>query len=185
MLPLDGADTYGAEFAHASPAWRDLAPTVCYLSEQHRQSDQPFLEVLAAIRANACLGIHRERLAARTIDRDRLPQGCTRLFTHNAAVDEINQRELAKLGGETHGFSMAAKGPDPFVQALKRGCLSPEALELKQGAVVMFTKNDPAAVTSTARSGSWRSSTRRTVIPMVRTRGGQPHPGGACQVEDR
>ena len=39
---------------------------------------------------------------------------------------------------------MTAKGPDPFVQALKRGCLSPEALELKKGAVVMFTKNDPA-----------------------------------------
>ena len=72
MLPLgDGEDPFGAEFAHASSAWRDLAPTVCYLSEQHRQSDKPFLDVLAAIRANACTGIHRERLAARQIDKDR------------------------------------------------------------------------------------------------------------------
>ena len=62
MLPLgDGEDPFGAEFAHASSAWRDLAPTVCYLSEQHRQSDKPFLDLLAAIRANACSGIHRER----------------------------------------------------------------------------------------------------------------------------
>jgi hypothetical protein len=138
----DGEDGFGAEFAHASPAWRDLAPTVCYLSEQHRQSDKPFLDVLAAIRANACDGIHRELLAARLIDKDRLPEGCTRLFTHNAAVDEINQQQLAKLAGTTHIFNMAAKGPESFVQALKRGCLSPETLKLKTGAAVMFTKND-------------------------------------------
>ncbi|HEV7462667.1 MAG TPA: AAA family ATPase [Methyloceanibacter sp.] len=173
MLPLDGADAYGAEFAHASSAWRDLAPTVCYLSEQHRQSDKPFLEVLAAIRDNACLGIHRERLAARTIDRDRLPQGCTRLFTHNAAVDEINQRELAKLGGETHGFSMVARGPDPFVRALKRGCLSPEALVLKQGAVVMFTKNDPAGRYVNGTLGIVEEFDAADGHAMVRTRSGR------------
>ena len=63
MLPLaGGADAFGAEFAHTSPAWEDLAPTVCYLSEQHRQSDAAFLDVLAAIRSNACVGPHRERL---------------------------------------------------------------------------------------------------------------------------
>ena len=107
----DGADAFGAEFAHASSAWRDLAPTVCYLSEQHRQSDQPFLDVLAAIRSNACAGRHRERLAARLIDKDRLPDGCTRLFTHNAAVDEINQQQLAKLGGETHQLHHDRQGP--------------------------------------------------------------------------
>ena len=114
MLPLaDGEDPFGAEFAHAASAWRDLAPTVCYLSEQHRQSDKPFLEVLAAIRANACAGIHRERLAAGRSAMDRLPEGCTRLFTHNAAVDEINQQQLAKLGGETHVFTMSPRGPSP------------------------------------------------------------------------
>ena len=76
MLPLgDGEDPFGAEFAHASSAWRDLAPTVCYLSEQHRQSDKPFLDVLAAIRANACTGIHRERLAARQIDQGPSARG--------------------------------------------------------------------------------------------------------------
>ncbi len=134
MLPLgDGDDPFGAEFAHASSAWRDLAPTVCYLSEQHRQSDKPFLDVLAAIRANACTGIHRERLAARQVARDRSPEDCTRLFTHNVAVDEINQQQLAKLGGETHVFAMAAKGAEPFVQALKRGCLSPERLAAEEG----------------------------------------------------
>jgi ATP-dependent DNA helicase PIF1 len=78
---------------------------------------------------------------------------------------------LAKLGGETHLFNMIAKGPDPFVQALKRGCLSPEVLELKQGAVVMFTKNDPA--------GRFVNGTLGVVevfedgSPIVRTRSGR------------
>jgi ATP-dependent exoDNAse (exonuclease V) alpha subunit len=142
-LPFaDGEAAAGAAFAHASAAWKDLAPTVCYLSEQHRQNDQAFLGVLAAIRANACGAAERGRLAERMIDRDRLPAGCTLLFTHNAAVDAINEGELAKLKPKAHSFGMMAKGPEPLVQMLKRGCLSPESLALKEGAVVMFTKND-------------------------------------------
>jgi ATP-dependent DNA helicase PIF1 len=174
MLPLaDGDAAFGTEFAHTSSAWRDLAPTVCYLSEQHRQSDTPFLELLAAIRANACAGIHRERLSARLIEKDRLPEGCTRLFTHNAAVDEINQQQLAKLGGEMHSFSMVAKGPEPFVQALKRGCLSPETLALKKGATVMFTKNDQAGRYVNGTLGVVEGFDPDDGHPVVVTRGGK------------
>jgi ATP-dependent DNA helicase PIF1 len=74
----DGEDGFDAEFAQASSAWWDLDPTVCYLSEQHRQDDQPFLELLDAIRANACSGSHRGRLAARLVEGDRLPAARTR-----------------------------------------------------------------------------------------------------------
>ncbi|MET0666975.1 MAG: PIF1 family DEAD/DEAH box helicase [Methyloceanibacter sp.] len=170
-LPLgDGA--YTAQFAHASSAWRDLAPAVCYLSEQHRQDDRPFLDVLASIRANACNGAHRERLAARMIDPERLPENCTRLFTHNAAVDDINGHQLAKLGGDTHLFTMTAKGPDPFVQALKRGCLSPEVLALKKDTVVMFTRNDPAGRYVNGTLGTVESFDADEGYPIVRTRGG-------------
>ena len=174
MLPLaGGADAFGAEFAHASPAWRDLAPTVCYLSEQHRQSDAAFLDVLAAIRANACVGTHRERLASRLIGSDQLPAACTRLFTHNAAVDDINQQQLAKLRGKAHVFAMITKGPEPFVRTLQRGCLSPETLELKQGAVVMFTKNDPAGRYVNGTLGVVDDFDAEDGYPVVRTRGGK------------
>jgi ATP-dependent DNA helicase PIF1 len=174
MLPLaDGTDAYGAEFAHASPAWRDLAPTVCYLSEQHRQSDKAFADVLAAIRSNACTGGHRQRLTERLIDRDRLPAGCTRLFTHNATVDEINLQQLAKLGGKPHVFGMISKGPEPFVRALQRGCLSPDRLELKQDAVVMFTKNDPAGRFVNGTLGVVAEFDEGDGHPVVRTRGGK------------
>jgi ATP-dependent DNA helicase PIF1 len=174
VLPF-AADTdgFGAEFAYASRAWRDLAPAVCYLTEQHRQDDPAFLRVLSAIRANACSAPERAFLGARRIDRDRLPRGCPRLFTHNAAVDDINLKELAKLEGEPHPFTMTTRGPEAFVRSLQRGCLSPETLALKEGAVVMFTKNDPG--------GRYVNGTLGTVIefeaeegyPVVRTLGGR------------
>ncbi len=174
MLPLgDGEDPFGSDFAHASSAWRDLAPTVCYLSEQHRQNDKPFLDLLAAIRANACTGIHRERLAARQIGKDPPPEDCTRLFTHNVAVDEINQQQLAKLRGETHVFSMVAKGGEPFVQALKRGCLSPERLQLKKRAAVMFTKNDQGGRYVNGTLGVVEDFDPDEGHPVVATRGGK------------
>jgi ATP-dependent DNA helicase PIF1 len=174
MLPLaDGDDAFGAEFAHASAAWRDLDPTVCYLSEQHRQDDQPFLDVLDAIRANACTGVHRERLASRMVDRDQLPASRTRLFTHNAAVDDINRQQLAKLSGETHSFTMTAKGPQFSIDALKRGCLSPETLAVKPDAVVMFTKNDPAGRYVNGTLGIVEDFDPETGSPIVRTRTGK------------
>ena len=41
-------------FAYASRAWRDLDPSTCYLTEQHRQTDSEFSSLLAAIRSNRC-----------------------------------------------------------------------------------------------------------------------------------
>jgi hypothetical protein len=146
---------------------------VCYLSEQHRQSDAAFLDVLAAIRSNACVGAHRERLSSRLIGSDQLPAACTRLFTHNAAVDDINQQQLAKLPGKAHIFAMIAKGPEAFVRTLQRGCMSPERLELKQGAVVMFTKNDPAGRYVNGTLGVVDDFDPEDSYPMVRTRGGK------------
>lgn len=169
----DGDEGFGAAFAHASSAWRDLDPMVCYLSEQHRQDDQPFLDVLDAIRTNACTGVHREQLAARMIDRDQLPARRTRLFTHNASVDEINQQQLAKLDSETHTFTMTGKGPKTSIEALKRGCLSPDTLALKQDAVVMFTKNDPAGRYVNGTLGLVEDFDPETGSPLVRTRSGK------------
>jgi hypothetical protein len=107
------------------------------------------------------------------VARDRPPEDCTRLFTHNVAVDEINQQQLAKLGGETHVFAMAAKGAEPFVQALKRGCLSPERLQLKKGAAVMFTKNDQGGRYVNGTLGLVEDFDPDEGHPVIATRGGK------------
>ena len=130
-------------FAYASPVWRELNPIVCYISEQYRQDDAGFLEVLSAIRVGRVGEQHRANLASRQVPLSEIPNVCEvpKLFSHNADVDRINAAELAKLLGAVKKFRMSSKGKESFVEGLKRGCLSPENLELKEGATVMFTKN--------------------------------------------
>lgn len=127
-------------FAFASSAWERLNPLVCYLSEQHRQEDEDFLGLLSAIRRDDFSEVHHELLASRNVQPEK--GGATRLYSHNADVDALNNSELAKLPSATNSFEMISSGSDTLVAGLKRGCLSPETLILKEGARVMFTKND-------------------------------------------
>ncbi|MCR4334036.1 MAG: AAA family ATPase [Patescibacteria group bacterium] len=131
-------------FAYTSPAWRELNLITCYLTEQYRQDDSEFLSVLSAIRSGEVEEMHYEQLRTRRVlNKEEEPADAPKLFSHNADVDRINAAELAKLKGTSKKFSMSSKGKDSFVEGLKRGCLSPEVLELKEGAAVMFTKNSP------------------------------------------
>jgi len=132
-----------AEFAYASRVWHELSLLTCYLTEQYRQDDAEFLSVLSAIRSGNVEAIHYEELMARSVEPTELPPGAPKLFSHNADVDRINAAELSKLATKSREFHMSSKGRDTLVEGLKRGCLSPEVLELKEGAEVMFTKNSP------------------------------------------
>jgi hypothetical protein len=132
-----------AEFAYESRTWQELNPLVCYLTEQYRQDDTDFLDVLSAIRSGSVEELHYERLLARRSPSEEHPANAPKLFSHNADVDRINAEALAKLPGSPKKFLMASSGKDSLVEGLKRGCLSPETLELKPGAEVMFTKNSP------------------------------------------
>jgi len=136
------ADDPSAAFAYQSSVWRKLGLTVCYLSEQYRQEDGAFLDILSALRSGSLADAHRQRLLARSVSSAKIPDGITKLFPHNADVDFVNERELGKLFGDVHVFKMACNGQTPLVEQLKRGCLSPEKLQLKMGAKVMFTKNN-------------------------------------------
>lgn len=142
---LPGKEGRSSVFSFTSPAWRMMSPTVCYLTEQHRQEDAKFLEILSAVRRDEFSEKHFEHMRQCLITLDELPNDVTRLFSHNADVDTINTKELTKLLGKTRSFLMADRGPERLIEALKRGCLSPERLELKEGSAVMFTKNNPNA----------------------------------------
>lgn len=160
-----------ALFAYASPVWKELNLLTCYLTEQFRQDDSDFLEVLSAIRSGDVEELHHERLHARHVPGEDLPANAPKLFSHNADVDRINAAELAKLSGKSHVFSMTAQGKETLVEGLKRGCLSPELLELKEGAAVMFTKNSPQGKFVNGTLGvvvGWDSEG----MPIVETRDG-------------
>ncbi len=129
-------------FAYTSATWRELNPLICYLTEQYRQDDNDFLNILSAIRSGLVEELHHEQLQARRIENaDAL--NVPKLFSHNADVDHLNAEELSKLPGKPKRFVMTSKGKASVVDGLMRGCLSPEILELKEGAAVMFTKNSP------------------------------------------
>lgn len=157
-------------FAFQSPAWNDAAPTICYLHEQHRQADSEFLSMLAAIRTNAVTDGHRELIESRA---STMREGMTRLFTHNTDVDVINAKELKKLPGVSKTFVAKTHGAKPLVEAILRGCLSPQRLELKVGAKVMFTKNDPEHMVVNGTLGTVTMFQKGTEFPIVQLASGR------------
>lgn len=131
------------KFAYTSKSWEDLRLITCYLTEQHRQDDEDFLNILSAVRSGRVEESHYQELMKRHLDFVKSPPSAPKLFSHNVDVDRINAEELAKLSGPIKRFHMSSRGKDSLIEGLRRGCLSPETLELKEEAAVMFTKNSP------------------------------------------
>jgi ATP-dependent DNA helicase PIF1 len=174
LPPVSRNDDPPPEFAFKSYAWQQAAPTVCYLSEQHRQEDGEFLRILSAIRKNAVTDDHKDTLASRAASLINSPvkSGVTKLFPHNADVDRMNDAELSKIPGVTKTFKMRAFGIPPLIEQLKRGCLSPEVLTLKKGARVMFTKNAFFGGYVNGTTGEVFGFDQETGYPLVKLRTG-------------
>jgi ATP-dependent DNA helicase PIF1 len=141
QLPPISKGNEQVSFAFESSAWKAANPVATYLSEQHRQEDGEFLDLLSAMRQGTFETKHRNILKARIglISKDAV---ATRLYTHNADVDRINADALDKITESTHVYQMNSRGTQNLVDALKRNCLSPETLVLKISAAVMFTRNN-------------------------------------------
>lgn len=137
----DGKTPPKMRFAFESESWTEAAPLVCYLTEQHRQEDPAFLDILTALRQGRLQEPHIKTLR----ERDDIPykiSETTVLYTHNADVDRENNIELAKIKEAPHVYDMSSQGHEYPISLLKKQCLSPERLELKTGALVMFTRNN-------------------------------------------
>lgn len=166
-------EEHGPEFAFQSEAWLTLDPTVCYLTEQHRQDDPVFLSVLSAIRSDAVEDKHLRHIETR-IHREKNVsfENTTNLFSHNIDVDRVNDAALTKLPAKAIAFAMSVRGPKALAAALIKGCLSPELLKLKQGAAVMFTKNNPQGKFVNGTLGTVVEFDKETHFPIVETRSG-------------
>ncbi len=127
-------------FAFKSDSWGAMDLRVCYLDSQHRQTSPEYLAVLNAVRSNT-VGQETMHILKR---RHQAPmqEKITRLYTHNMNVDAINSIELAELPGKPKVFEMQSSGVERLVRDLKKNCLAPEVLTLKEDAVVMFVKNN-------------------------------------------
>ena len=143
LPPVRREDEEPYKFAFESESWTMASPIVCYLTEQYRQSDSKFLGVLSAIRSGQVSEEHRQCLDGCLVDSDSQKiKNVTKFFPHNEDVNRLNAEELERLPSKSKTFLMFGRGKANLVEQLKRGCLSPENLELKKGAIVMFTKNN-------------------------------------------
>ncbi len=128
-------------YAFESRGWDDSRPLMCYLTDQYRQEDEMLLGLLQSIRKNDTEEEHFTLLSEQT---EIAYEGIepTKLFTHNADVDNVNAGKLKSLPGKSRSFKMSGKGSKQMQAGLAKNCLSPELLELKEEAMVMCTKNN-------------------------------------------
>lgn len=170
LPPINRDDSKQGGFVVHSNAWQELSPTICYLSEQHRQNDDGFLEVLTALRAGDLRQRHAKALLSR-IDAPLVSdQPVTELHTTNVNVDAINHAQLIMLDDEPHTYPMLTTGAANYVESLKRSCLATEELTLKKGALVMFVKNSPEKRYVNGSLGVVEGFEELTGYPEVRLR---------------
>ncbi|MDR0894472.1 MAG: AAA family ATPase [Prevotellaceae bacterium] len=109
------------------------------LKKVYRQNDSDFLMLLNKIRENQFDADVLAALNRRCIPNFRPPHeaGYIRLTTHNRQAKYINNTELMQLPGAAFTFHAEVEGKYPdYIYP------TDEVLRLKQGAQVMFVKND-------------------------------------------
>ncbi|MCH7759548.1 AAA family ATPase [Patescibacteria group bacterium] len=141
LPPVDG-EREGVKFAYDSRVWQQADLRVCYLDQQQRQKDSVFINILNSIRENRAGEDILNQLKTRLHKSVAWQSNPTKLYTHNVDVDAINDSELSKISETEMTHYMTASGPLDLINALKKGCLAPEILKLKKGALVMFIRNN-------------------------------------------
>lgn len=173
LPPVNRDDSRAGGFVVKSEAWAAMEPIICYLEEQHRQDDDQLLEILTALRANDLRRRHAEALMERKMTRTPFDDPVTELYTRNINVDEVNDQKLRDMVGELHDFEMTTTGRANAVESLKKSCLAPETLQLKEGAFVMFVKNSLERKYVNGTLGTVIEFEQFTGYPVVRTKDGR------------
>lgn len=143
LPPVNRSDSKQGGFVVNAAAWGELDPSICYLSEQHRQDDDTFLEILNALRAGDIRRRHAEGLLARVGAELPSNNAVTELYVTNMNVDSINESRLNGIQGDERVYQMETTGKENYVETLKRSCLALDTLVLKEGALVMCVRNSP------------------------------------------
>src|SRR5690606_15180654 len=142
LPPVNRGDARQGSFVTSSNIWLQNAFEVCYLEEQHRQSDDElYSTILNGIRAGQLTRSQLDALQARSRAMADPFTPRTRLLTTNVDVDTINHVHLDELEADEYEFEMETTGSKKYIEQLKKSCLAPEVLRLKRGAIVMCIKN--------------------------------------------
>lgn len=133
-------DHYKTAFFFSSKALKETSFVNIELKHVYRQSDQAFIELLNKVRDNKMdqevINFLNQRYQP-GFETDE--KGYITLTTHNAKARNINESRLNRLKGEKHKFMAEIKGNFP-----EYNYPTDEELIVKEGAQVMFVKNDPS-----------------------------------------
>jgi len=141
QLPPVEKENKETKFVTESYTWQLMQMKVCYLDEQHRTKDKDLHKILNHIRDNEAEK-SKELLFESQKNTPDPKRVLTKLYTHNIDVDSINYTELEKIKGKEYFYQMNFRGNPMVAEILKKSCLAPEKLILKEGAHVMFIKNN-------------------------------------------
>jgi hypothetical protein len=129
---------YAGPFFFDSKVWNEIEAVQIELKKVFRQSDDRFISLLNNIRHQNMGEEDFEKLSER-YQPDFSPngEGYVLLSTHNKKADDVNRQELDKLIGRQYLFEAKIDGDFPeSMYPCER------VLQLKEGAQVMFIKND-------------------------------------------
>jgi hypothetical protein len=132
---------YDTPYFFGSKALQQIDYVTIQLSHVYRQQDESFIALLNEIREGhpsaEALSVLNSRCKPMFIPRPEEPY--IRLTTHNNLANFYNESELQKLPGRSYQYQAEVKGTFP-----EYSYPTAETLVLKEGAQVMFVKNDPS-----------------------------------------
>lgn len=134
---------YDSPYFFSSSVTTQFPPLYLELKKIYRQNEQVFIDILNRVRTNN-VAWDDLLLLHENYDPEFMPDGKDNyiiLSTHNRKVDTINVADLQKLPATLHQFTGTIKG-DFSEKALPTDLV----LHLKEGAQIMFVKNDAEPV---------------------------------------
>ncbi len=136
------SEYYESPFFFDSLAIKDQMPLLIELTKIYRQKEDSFVKLLNNVRTNNMTADDFEDLHQRYIPNfePSADENFITLTSHNNQADTINQKKLNQLIAPAIIFKAEVDGDFP-----ENMYPADAALELKQGAQVMFIKNDTAA----------------------------------------
>jgi ATP-dependent exoDNAse (exonuclease V) alpha subunit len=143
LPPVTRVPTSNAEkFAFMAPIWRELKLHTCYLTDQYRQNDDSLSNFLNEMRTGEISDSGFDALRESMENAEHQDDFSVKLYTHNADVDRINAAEIKKLTTTSKHHHASGSGNSNLLKALQKSVLTDPILELKEGAQVMFIKNN-------------------------------------------
>ncbi|GAA4740988.1 helix-turn-helix domain-containing protein [Flavisolibacter ginsenosidimutans] len=133
------SEHYESPFFFDAKVVKESPPLYIELKKIYRQNEQHFIDILNRIRNNIANANDLAELNNRYNPSFNPPaeEKYITLSTHNRKADVINEAELKKLPGNLHMFTAEVTG-----EFSDKALPTEMNLQLKEGAQVMFVKND-------------------------------------------